>query len=186
MRRRNRSRPARDNSGPRVNDRIRVPRVILVDEDGKRLGEFLTQDALQFAQDRGLDLIEVAPNERPPICKVGDWGKIKYARKKAAQQSRKNASQPAMKELKVRPKTDDHDIEFKIKHAQKFLDRGDRVKITVWFRGREHAHHDVGAAQCHRIYEGVEDIARIERPPHMEGRRMHMILAPAKEAGGNG
>jgi translation initiation factor IF-3 len=156
---------------------------MMVDEDGKRLGEFLTADAVQFARDRGMDLIEVAPSERPPICKVGDWGKIKYARRKAAAASRKKQAQPSMKEVKVRPKTDDHDIEVKIRNAQRFLDRGDRVKITVWFRGREHAHHDIGAAQCHRIYEGVEEIARIERPPHMDGRRMHMILAP-EAAGG--
>lgn len=178
MRRRRYRRPMRDESGPRVNSRIRVPRVTLVDEEGKRLGEFLTKDAIQFAKDRGMDLVEVAPNERPPICKVADWGKMKYERKKAAAQSKKKQSQPSMKEVKVRPKTDDHDIEVKTRSAERFLQRGDRVKITVWFRGREHAHHDLGAAQCHRIYEGVQDIARIERQPHMEGRRMHMILAP--------
>ncbi len=180
MRRRRTQRPMRDESGPRVNDRIRVPRVQVVDEEGKRLGEFLTADAVQLANDRGLDLVEVAPNERPPICKLTDWGKMKYARKKAAAVSKKNRSQPAMKEVKIRPKTDDHDIAVKTRNAQRFLERGDRVKVTVWFRGREHAHHDIGAAQCHRIYEGVKDIATIERPPHMEGRRMHMILAPSR------
>lgn len=182
MRRRRYRRPMRDESGPRVNDRIRVPRVTLVDEEGKRLGEFLTKDAIQFARDRGLDLIEVAANERPPICKVADWGKMKYARKKAAAQSKKKQAQPSMKEVKVRPKTDDHDIEVKTRNAERFLLRGDRVKITVWFRGREHAHHELGAAQCHRIFEGVSDIARIERHPHMEGRRMHMIIAPEQRA----
>lgn len=171
----------RDESGPRVNDRIRVPRVLLVDEEGKRLGEFLTRDAVQYAQDRGLDLVEVAPNESPPICKVTDWGKMKYARKKAANRGKKNATQPQMKEVKVRPKTDDHDLEVKTRSAERFLQRGDRVKITVWFRGREHAHHDIGAEQCHRIYEGVRDLARIERQPHMDGRRMHMILAPVSQ-----
>lgn len=165
-------------TGPRVNEAIRVPRVVVVDGEGKRLGEFLTRDAVQFARDQGVDLIEVAPGEKPPICKLGDWGRIKYQRSKAAAKSRARSSQPSMKEVKVRPKTDDHDIAVKTRNAQRFLDRGDRVKITVWFRGREHAHHDIGAAQCHRIYEGVSDIARIERPPHMEGRRMHMILAP--------
>lgn len=185
MRRRHAARPMRDESGPRVNDRIRAPRVMLVDEDGKRLGEFLTPDAIQFARDHGTDLVEVAPGERPPICRLGDWGKMKYARQKAAAASRRKQVQSSMKEVKVRPKTDDHDIEVKIRNAQRFLDRGDRVKITVWFRGREHAHHDIGAAQCHRIYEGVEDLARIERPPHMDGRRMHMILAPTA-AGGAG
>jgi translation initiation factor IF-3 len=178
LRRRRHRRALPEPDGTRVNDAIRVPRVIVVDQEGKKLGEFMTPDAVQFARDQGCDLIEVAPKERPPICKLGDWGKIKYERSKAASRSKQRSSQPAMKEVKVRPKTDDHDIEVKTRNAQRFLDRGDRVKITVWFRGREHAHHDIGAAQCHRIYEGVRDIAKIERPPHMEGRRMHMILAP--------
>lgn len=178
MRRRRVRRPMRDESGPRVNDRIRVPRVVVVDEEGKRLGEFLTPDAIQFATDKGLDLVEVAPNEHPPICKIADWGKMKYTKKKATARGKKNAVQPQMKEVKVRPKTDDHDLEVKTRNAERFLQRGDRVKITVWFRGREHAHHDIGAEQCLRIYEGVQDLARIERHPHMEGRRMYMILAP--------
>ncbi len=178
MRRRRHRHALPEPDGTRVNDAIHVPRVIVVDTEGKRLGEFMTRDAVQFARDQGMDLIEVAPKERPPICKLGDWGKIKYQRSKAAAQSKANATQSSMKEVKVRPKTDDHDMQVKTRNAQRFLDRGDRVKITVWFRGREHAHHDIGAAQCHRIYEGVSDIAKIERPPHMEGRRMHMILAP--------
>lgn len=178
MRRRS-PRPMRDTSGPRVNDAIRIPRVVVVDDEGNRLGEFMTRDALQLARDRRLDLVEVAPNAKPPICKLTDWGKLKYARKKAAARSRRNHNQPSMKEVKVRPKTDDHDIEVKTRNAERFLRRGDRVKITVWFRGREHAHHDIGAAQCRRIYDGVADLAKIERQPHMDGRRMHMILAPA-------
>lgn len=178
MRRRQHRRVQRDESGPKVNGRIRASRVQMVAEDGSRIGEFLLQDALQYARDQRLDLIEVAPNEQPPICKVADWGKVKYTRQKAAAKSRRNANQPSMKEVKVRPKTDDHDIDVKTRNAERFLLRGDRVKITVWFRGREHAHHEIGAAQCNRIFEGVQDIARVERQPHMDGRRMHMILAP--------
>jgi len=177
-RRRRRFRPQQEEDGPRVNDAIRARRVVVVDQEGKRLGEFMTPDALTFAKDQGMDLIEVGPRERPPICKLGDWGKMKYERSKAKQRSKKRSASPSMKEVKVRPKTDDHDIMVKTRSARKFLDRGDRVKITVWFRGREHAHHDIGAEQCHRIYEGVRELAKIERPPHMEGRRMHMILAP--------
>ena len=182
MRRRRHERPMRDTSGPRVNEDIRVPRVLLIDAEGKRLGEFLTPDALQYAKDQHLDLIEVAADNRPPICKVADWGRQKYQRSKAASKARRNQTTNALKEVKVRPKTDDHDLEVKTRSAKRFLDRGDRVKITVWFRGREHAHHDIGAAQCHRIFDGVRDIARIEREPHMDGRRMHMILAPQKAA----
>lgn len=170
----------RDTSGPRVNDAIGVPRVVVVDDEGHRLGEFLTRDALQLASDRKLDLVEVAPNASPPICKITDWGKMKYARKKAAAASRRNHAQPTMKEVKVRPKTDEHDIAVKTRHAERFLERGDRVKITVWFRGREHAHHEIGAQQCRRIFEGVSGIAKVERQPQMDGSRMHMILSPVR------
>jgi len=182
VRRRRRHLPMRDTGGPRVNDAIRVRRVQLVDTEGKRLGEFLTEDAIQYARDHGMDLIEVAPNEKPPICRVGDWGKIKYQRDKAKSKQRKNNRSGALKEVKVRPKTDDHDMEVKVRNAARFLDRGDRVKITVWFRGREHAHHDIGAEQCMRIFDGVRDRATIESKPHMEGRRMYMILAPVRES----
>jgi len=179
MRRRRRQYARPEPDGPLVNDAIRARRVVVVDAEGKKLGEFLTPDAVQFAHDQGMDLIEVSAQARPQVCRLGDWGKMKYERSKAEARSRRRSSQPSMKEVKVRPKTDDHDIAVKTRSAERFLDRGDRVKITVWFRGREHAHHDIGAEQCMRIFEGVKDLAKIERPPHMEGRRMHMILAPA-------
>jgi translation initiation factor IF-3 len=171
----------RDTGGPRVNEEIHARRVQLVDTEGKRLGEFMTPDAIQYAKDHGMDLIEVGASESPPICRVGDWGRIKYQREKAQAVQRKKQRSGALKEVKVRPKTDDHDIEVKVRNAARFLDRGDRVKITVWFRGREHAHHDIGAEQCMRIFEGVGDLATIESQPHMEGRRMHMILAPTSK-----
>ncbi|MCA9571976.1 MAG: translation initiation factor IF-3, partial [Myxococcales bacterium] len=125
--RRRAPRPLRDESGPKVNERIRAPRVMVVDEEGHRLGEFLTRDALQLARDRGFDLVEVAPDGRPPICRLADWGKMKYTRKKSAAKSRRNATSSSMKEVKVRPKTDDHDIEVKTRNAERFLSRGDRV-----------------------------------------------------------
>ena len=179
MRRRRPSRPMRDESGPRVNDAIRVPRVILLDAEGSRLGEFMTRDALQMARDYGLDLIEVAPGERPPICKMADFGKLKYMRQKKQRAARARSSSSQMKELKVRPKTGDHDLDVKIRRAREFLEDGNRVTITVWFRGREHAHRDIGAEQCLRVAEAVDDVAKIETHPRMMGRRMQMVLAPS-------
>lgn len=167
------------NTGPRTNEQIRVPRVVVVDENGTRVGEFLTSDALEYAKQSGLDLIEVAPKARPPVCKLGDLGKIKYELKKKRKAAKANASQPTMKELKVRPKTDDHDMSVKSRRARRFLKKGDKVKITVWFRGREHAHHDIGAEQCMRIAEACSDVGEVEMRPQMDGRRMHMVLAPA-------
>ncbi len=171
---RNFSRPEADDI--RINNAIRVPRVVLVDEEGKRLGEFLTDDARQLARDRGLDLVEVAANANPPVCRIADYGKIKYERKRAKSESRRKTSQ--LKELKVRPKTDDHDLAVKIRLARKFLENGDKVKVRVWFRGREHAHHDIGADQCLRMAEGVQDVGKIESHPRMDGRNMIMVLAP--------
>ena len=152
--------------------------MLLIDEENNKLGEFMTQDALALAQDRGLDLIEVAPNARPPVCKLGDWGKMKYDRKKKDAEARKKQHQVQLKELKVRPKTDDHDMDVKIKKARQFLEEGNKVKVSVWFRGREHAHHDIGAEQCMRLADAVSDVGRVELAPRMDGRRMSMILAP--------
>ncbi len=166
-------------SGPRVNEDIRVPRVIVLDAEGNRLGEFMTGDAIQMARDHGLDLIEVAAHERPPICKLADWGKMKYQRQKKARAARARSSSSQMKELKVRPKTGDHDLGVKIRRAREFLESGDRVTITVWFRGREHAHRDIGEEQCLRVAEAVEDVAKIETQPRMQGRRMQMVLSPS-------
>jgi translation initiation factor IF-3 len=162
----------------RINHHIRVPRVLLIDEEGNKLGVMPTRDALELAMDRGMDLIEVAPTARPPVCRVGDYGRLKYDRKKREADARKNRSTVQLKEIKVRPKTDDHDIEVKARNAHRFLEAGNKVKITVWFRGREHAHHDVGAEQCHRIARMVASVGRIERQPAMDGRCMFMILAP--------
>lgn len=173
--------PPRDENEPRVNERIRVPRVLVIDEEGRKLGEFLTEDAIQLARDRGLDLVEVAPNARPPVCRVTDYGKLKYDKKKRDTAARKNQHQVQIKEVKVRPKTDDHDMNVKVKHAYQFLSEGNKVKVTVRFRGREHAHRDIGAEQCLRVAEAVKEVGAIEAPPRMEGRQMFMILAPLKK-----
>lgn len=167
-------------SGPRVNNRIRVTRVLVIDEDGTKLGEFLTEDALELARERGLDLIEVAPNARPPVCRLADFGKLKYEKKKKDAQARKNQVVVSTKEIKLRPKTDEHDFEVKLKAARGFLEEGDKVKLTVRFRGRELAHRDIGNERCDEFFKAVEDLALIETKPSMEGKQMFMILAPKK------
>lgn len=138
----------------------------------------MTRDALQLARDRGLDLVEVAPDGHPPVCRLADYGRLRFERSKKDAESRKKQKSQTLKEIKVRPKTDDHDMGVKVKATRKFLEAGNKVKITVRFRGREHAHHDIGADQCYRIAEAVEDIAKVEAHPRMEGRQMFMIIAP--------
>ncbi len=174
-------RDERNTNEPRINRRIRVPRVLLIDEDGKRLGEFLTDDALRLAQERGLDLVEMAPDARPPVCRIVDYGKLKYERKKRDAVARRNQVQVQLKEVKLRPKTDQHDMEFKVRHARRFLEEGNKVKVTVRFRGREMAHRDIGAEQCLEVAEHCKDLGVIESRPRMEGRQMFMILAPLKK-----
>ena len=156
--------------------------MLVIDEEGKKLGEFLTEDAVRLAEERGLDLIEVAPNGRPPVCKIGDFGQLKYDRKKKAAAARKNQVQVQIKEVKVRPKTDGHDMNVKLRHVRRFLEEGNKVKVTVRFRGRELAHRDIGAKRCLAIAKEAEDLGVIESHPRMDGRQMFMILAPGKKA----
>ena len=167
-----------DSSDLRVNDRIRVPRVLVIDEAGTKIGEFMTKDAIQLARERNLDLVEVAPNARPPVCRIADHGKMKYEKQKKDAAARKRQHQVQIKEIKVRPKTDDHDMEVKVKHAQRFLLEGNKVKITVRFRGREHAHHEIGASQCNVIADACKAMGVVEMTPRMDGRQMTMIIAP--------
>ena len=180
---RRRVQPEPDKNEPRVNYRIRVPRVLVIDEEGKKLGEFLTEDAVRLAEERGLDLIEVAPEGRPPVCRIQDFGKLKYERKKKDAQARKNQVQVVVKEVKLRPKTDEHDIAVKVRHARRFLEEGNKVKVTIRFRGRELAHRDIGSQQCLRMAKECEDLGAIEAHPRMDGRQMFMILAPLKVGG---
>jgi translation initiation factor IF-3 len=176
--RRNERPEARGNE-PRVNDQIRVPRVLIIDETGAKLGEFLTRDAIALAQERGYDLVEVAPTAKPPVCKIGDFGKLKYDRKKRESAARKNQVQVQVKEVKIRPKTDRHDMDVKVKRTRKFLEAGNKVKITVRFRGRELAHREIGHERCIDVAKLCEDLSLIEAQPRMEGRQMFMILAPS-------
>jgi translation initiation factor IF-3 len=165
---------------PRVNRRIRVPRVLVIDENGNKLGEFLTEDAVRLAEERGFDLVEVAPTARPPVCRIADFGKLKYEKKKREQEARRNQVQVVLKEIKLRPKTEEHDLGVKTRAARNFLEDGNKVKVTVRFRGRELAHRDIGAQQCMQFAEVLKEVSAIEMPPRMDGRQMFMVLAPTK------
>jgi translation initiation factor IF-3 len=173
--------PENEQNELRVNWRIRVPRVLVIDEEGNKLGEFMTEDAIRLAEVRGADLIEVAPTARPPVCKIGDFGKLKYENKKREATARKNQFHQQLKEVKLRPKTDDHDLGVKIRAICRFLEGGNKVKITVRFRGRELAHREIGAEQCVAIAKECGDLCIVESPPRMDGRQMFMILAPTRK-----
>ncbi len=162
----------------RVNDQIRISPVRVVSADGELLGVMPTAEALERAGENGLDLVEVAPNERPPVCRIMDFGKFKYEQKKRQSRNSKQ-HQVQLKEIRLRPKTGDHDIEFKVKRARGFLEHKDKVKVNVIFRGRENAHHDRGREILNDIIETLDDIAKVEKPPGMEGgRMMSMVLTP--------
>jgi len=157
-----------------------VREVLVIDANGDQAGVMPTQDALRMAEEQGLDLVEVAPNARPPVCKIMDFGRYKYQQQKKLQEARKKQSVVQIKEIKVRPKTDDHDFNTKLKHVLRFLENGDRVKVTVFFRGREIVHKDRGLMILQRMVESVKDIAKVEQQPRSEGRTMSLLLAPLK------
>lgn len=173
------SAPPRDSH--RVNEQIRISPVFVIDEEGNQLGEMDTRDALHLARERGFDLVEVAANQRPPVCRVMDYGKFKYETKKKAHASKKKQHHVVLKEVRVRPKIAQGDLEVKVKRARAFLLKGDKVQVTCLFRGREMAHQSVGLDVMRRFYEMLQDISRIERDPRLEGRRMNMILARTKK-----
>ena len=164
----------------RVNERIRVPEVRLIGPGGEQVGIVRIEDALRVAADADLDLVEVAPNARPPVCKIMDYGKYKYEQKKKKAESKKRQHNVNVKEVRVRPKTGSHDIAVKVKRAKSFLEAGDKVQLTVLFRGREVVHSNIGIQILGDIAQDLADIAKVERPPRLEGKRMHMILSPSK------
>jgi translation initiation factor IF-3 len=166
--------------GPRVNDRIRVPEVRVISEDGQQLGLMSPEDAIAHAEEVGLDVVEVAPNAKPPVCRIMDYGKYKYEQKKKAGKGRGHAA--SLKEVKLRPRTDDHDLGFKLRNARRFLIDGDKVKITVMYRGREMVHRQLGREQLEKVLDLLGPIATVENPPRMEGRFLSMILVPNREA----
>ncbi|HEX9438594.1 MAG TPA: translation initiation factor IF-3 [Roseiflexaceae bacterium] len=175
-----RSAPIRDRF--RVNNRIRAPQVRLIDENGAQLGIVQLREALTLAEQRGLDLMEVAPNAVPPVCRIVDYGKFRYEQTKKDREARKNQKQAELKEVRLKPKTDDHDLEVKAKQARKFLLGGDKVKFTVRFRGREIFHPDIGREMLEQMAEDLRDVAIVEQRPLMEGRALSLLLAPNTKA----
>jgi translation initiation factor IF-3 len=165
-------------SGPRVNERIRVPEVRVIGPEGEMLGIMQTREAFLYARERELDLVEVNPKAHPPVCKVMDFGKYKYEEKKKQADARKRQTIVELKEIKIRPKTDDHDMEFKLKHIRRFLEEGDKVKITCRFRGREITHPETAQKQLDIMAERIQDIGSVETTARMEGRTMTMVLSP--------
>ncbi len=162
----------------RVNHRIRVPEVRVIGADGNMLGVLQTHEALRMAQEQGLDLVEVNPKADPPVCKILDFGKYKYEEKKRAGEAKRKQSVIEIKEIKLRPKTDDHDINFKIKAARRFLEAGHKVKFTVRFRGREITHPEKAREQIDYIIQQIEDLANVETQPMMEAKSMAVVIAP--------
>ena len=166
----------------RVNDRIRVPQVRVVGADGSQIGILGTEEALKMAQDQDLDLVEVAGQADPPVCRIMDYGKYKYEQAVKQKEARKKQSQVVVKEIKMRPKIDRHDYETKKGHVVRFLRQGAKVKVTIMFRGREMAHMDLGRRLLDRLAEDVTEIAKVEVPAKVDGRNMTMVLNPLKEA----
>jgi translation initiation factor IF-3 len=166
---------------PRINDRIRVPEVRLVGPNGEQVGIVAIGDALRLAQEADLDLVEVAPMARPPVCKLMDFGKFKYESAMKARESRKNQAHTVIKEMKLRPKIDPHDYETKKGHVVRFLKAGDKVKITIMFRGREQSRPELGYRLLQRLAADVEELGYVESSPKQDGRNMVMVLGPHKK-----
>ena len=164
--------------GPKANERIRAPEVQVINSDGKNLGTLKTEEAIKIAREEGLDLIEISPNASPPICKIIDIGKYKYDLQKKANKAKKKQKIVNLKEIKLRPVTEIHDYNFKIKNAQKFLTKGDKVKFTVQFRGREMQHTNLGHKLMDRIIQDTASLGKIEIKPKFEGRQIVMIIQP--------
>ncbi|HEY0567187.1 MAG TPA: translation initiation factor IF-3 [Xanthobacteraceae bacterium] len=164
--------------GPRMNEDIRVREVHLIDKDGTNRGNIPVAEALAIAQEAGLDLVEIAPNADPPVCKLLDYGKFKYQEQKKAAEARKKQKIVEVKEIKFRPMIDDHDYEVKMRSMKRFFEEGDKVKVTLRFRGREMAHQDLGAKLLERVKAEFSDSAKVEMEPRLEGRQMVMVMAP--------
>ena len=167
----------RPEQGLRINHRIRVPEIRVILEE-EQLGIMPTHEALRLAEEKGLDLVEISPRAFPPVCRIMDYGKYKYEEAKKKQQARKRASTVETKEIKFRPKTEEHDMAFKVKHVRRFLEEGNKVRLAVVFRGREITHPQTGMNVLNKVVDLCNDIATVEATPNMEGRRMIMVIAP--------
>ena len=170
--------PPQRETGPRVNERIRAPEIRLIGADGENIGVVTPGRALMLAEEAGLDLVEISPNAEPPVCKIMDFGKFKYEQQKREAEARKNQKIIEIKEIKFRPGTDTHDYDVKMRAVLKFLGEGDKVKVTLRFRGREMAHQDLGLDLLNRVRDDVGETGKVESIPKLEGRQMVMMIAP--------
>lgn len=164
-----------------MNQRIRIPEIRLIDEEGNQVGIIATSVAMEMAKEKGLDLVEVSPGSRPPVCRIMDFGKFKYEQSKKAKEARKKQHQVVVKEVQFRPKTDDHDYLFKLRNIIRFLDHKDKVKVTLRFRGREMSHMDFAMQTFDRLLKDIVPYAKVEQKPKQEGRTVVMILSPLSD-----
>ena len=178
IRRPNRAPPAAAKDGPRTNDEIRNAQIQLIDQTGLNHGTVETVLAVKMAMEAGMDLVEISPNNNPPVCKIMDYGKFKYSAQKKAAEARKKQKVVEIKEIKLRPMIDDHDYQVKMRSMQRFFEEGDKVKVTLRFRGREMAHQELGTVLLNRVKEDTGKMAKVEMEPRFEGRQMVMVLAP--------
>ena len=161
-----------------------MPQVRVITDDGEQFGVMDTRDAVRLAREKGMDLVEVAPNAEPPVCKIIDFGKFQYAAKKKANEAKKKQVVITVKEVKFRPGTDEHDYSYRMKHAREWLTGGDKVKATIWFRGREMTHRELGARILEKLEKDLLDVAEVEMRPRMEGNQMFTIFGPKRHKGG--
>ncbi|MFD1344578.1 translation initiation factor IF-3 [Litorisediminicola beolgyonensis] len=180
MARRPHNAPPTRETGPRVNDRIRVSEIRLIGADGENVGVVTPARGMELAEQAGLDLVEISPNASPPVCKIMDFGKFKYEQQKREAEARKKQKIIEVKEVKFRPNTDVHDYDVKMRNVVKFLENGDKVKVTLRFRGREMAHQNLGRDLLERVADDVKEIGKVENMPKMEGRQMVMMIGPVK------
>src|SRR5215475_13611474 len=173
-----RAAPPVQKDGPRINDEIRVREVHLIDKDGANRGTVPIAEALSLAQEAGLDLVEISPNATPPVVKLLDFGKYKYQEQKKQAEARKKQKTVEIKEIKFRPMIDDHDYQVKMRSMERFFEEGDKVKVTLRFRGREMAHQELGYKLLNRVRDDLTKLAKVEQEPKFEGRQMVMVLAP--------
>jgi len=164
----------------RINNNIRVPEVRVIDDEGKQLGVMATSHAMQLAEDKGLDLVEVSPNSKPPVCKFMDYGKFKYREQKKETEAKKKRVETSLKELRIRYRTDSGDLETKLKKAREFLEEGDKVKFSMRFRGREVMYVDLGVEKFEEIIQELKDVAVVDERSPARGRQIHIVLAPSK------
>ncbi|MEM9148125.1 MAG: translation initiation factor IF-3 [Pseudomonadota bacterium] len=180
MARRPHNAPPTRETGPRVNRQIRVPQIRLIDHEGQNAGVVSPAEAISMAEEVGLDLVEISPNASPPVCKIMDFGKFKYESQKKAAEAKRKQKITEIKEVKFRPNIDTHDYDVKMRSVTRFLGDGDKVKVTLRFRGREMAHQELGRVLLQRVAGDIDEMGKIESMPRMEGRQMTMVIAPSK------